>query len=267
MAISPRPGGEQEDLETLGSHALIIHTSEGHINEIRTKQARIGKHAPTLKWNARTEHKLRLLHSPSWSLSQKFGFLRQVKPLDEEVSNSSTTVAEVFCFNASCARDKAVGSERTEAEELFLEGHHRQTLFAIFRLKSTATNLRLCNDQEVGLLGKSERNINADCRGHGFDRPRQLPHTKPTLRENCEEGLGVSHQGKAFVVQLKLHPSEDRTTCLFNIKQKGEKQNTAKQEVNTKLSSTFLTGAHLEHENQEVRKVKPPYVEHAEEHN
>ena len=133
------------------------------------------------------------------------------------MSNSSTTVAEVFCFNASCA----VGSERTEAEELFLEGHHRQTPFAIFRRKSTAANLRLCNNQEVGLLGKSERIVNADCRGHDFDRPRQLPHTKPTLRENCEEGLGVSHHGKAFVVQLKLHPSEDRTTCLFNIKQKG----------------------------------------------
>ena len=61
-----------------------------------------------------------------------------------------------------------------------------------------------------GLLGKSERNINADCRGHDFDRPRQLPHIKLTLHhatglcfscgifrvwDNCEEGLGT------FVVQ------------------------------------------------------------------
>ena len=62
------------------------------------------------------------------------------------------------------------------------------------------------------LFGKSERNINADCRGHDFDRPRQVTahlamNTKPTLHhttgscfrcgifrvwENCQEGLGVS---------------------------------------------------------------------------
>ena len=49
------------------------------------------------------------------------------------------------------------------------------------------------------LLGKGERNINADCRGHDSDRPRQLPRTKPILYhttgircwEKSEEGLGV----------------------------------------------------------------------------
>ena len=56
------------------------------------------------------------------------------------------------------------------------------------------------------LLGTIELSINADCRGHDFDRPRQLPHTKPILHhttdrrslvwEKCEEGLGT------LVVQL-----------------------------------------------------------------
>ena len=85
----------------------------------------------------------------------------------------------------------------------------------------------------------SQRNINADCRGHDFDRPRQLPHTKLTLLTQLvcvpveefsltgrfvKNGSVISSENGTFVVQLKLHPSEDRTTCLFNFKQEGGKQ-------------------------------------------
>ena len=69
-------------------------------------------------------------------------------------------------------------------------------------------------------------------------------------------------------MQLKLHPSEKRTTCLFNMKQEGEKQSYSKTRSEHKtLTSTFLTGAHLSHKFQEVRKASSPYVEYAGEHN
>ena len=39
----------------------------------------------------------------------------------------------------------------------------------------------LSHAYKVGPPWHSQRNINADCRGHDFDRPRQLPHTRLTL--------------------------------------------------------------------------------------
>ena len=104
------------------------------------------------------------------------------------------------------------------------------------------------------VLGKSDRNINADCRGHDFDRPRQLPHTKPTLChttglcfscgifriwEDCEEVLGVSSpmKGKAHCCPKKSSPVRRLYDMYIQHSTSGREQNYSGNQEQTQNST------------------------------
>ena len=83
--------------------------------------------------------------------------------------------------------------------------------------------------------------------------------------ENCEEVLGVFHQGTAYFSTENV-TSQKTIRHVHSTFDKGrEAKVQQKPGVNIKLSM-LLTGAHLAQETREVREVDQPYIEHAGEH-
>ena len=147
-----------------------------------------------------------------------------------------------------------------------------------------SSNNHFPHEYKFGLLGKSQRNINADCRGHDFDRPRKLPRTGyehqadtasynwsvPPVEESLclgdfEEGLGVSSpmRERHICRPIEIVTRQKTVRDVHSTFNKRERSNiTAK----TRTRRQLLTGAHLAHEIKKVRKANPPYIEHAGEH-
>ena len=51
------------------------------------------------------------------------------------------------------------------------------SLFMSTHKSDDHVHIKVVEAKRERLLGKNRHSINADCRGHDFDRPRQLPHT------------------------------------------------------------------------------------------
>ena len=139
------------------------------------------------------------------------------------------------------------------------------------------------------LLGKSERNINGDCRGHDFDRPRQLPHTwlltpsrRCVIQLVCASVVESSASGRIVKKGSVYSPMKRKAHCrpkksspvrrlydMYIQHSTNGREAQLQRKPGANANSTFrqlLTGAHLSHENKEVRKVNLPHTEHAGEH-